>query len=143
MAGTLDHVVWRDGTTAIPATSSFTGGIATQVGNWLAQPHRTQPWACIGGEYSESAQIVLPAFARVTDVPQDAQVNDAFLDYTSHYVFDAASRTLQIERRLSARFGHQMCSADEFTQMRDALLRIERDTHAQVVVRAAREPRER
>ncbi|WP_051390905.1 DUF3857 domain-containing transglutaminase family protein [Paraburkholderia mimosarum] len=143
MAGTLDHVVWRDGTTAIPATSSFTGGIATQVGNWLAQPHRTQPWACIGGEYSESAQIVLPAFARVTDVPQDAQVNDAFLDYTSHYVFDAASRTLQIERRLSARFGHQMCSADEFTQMRDALLRIERDTHAQIVVRAAREPRER
>jgi len=73
-------------------------------------------------------------------VPQDAHVNDASLDYTSHYVFDAASRTLQIERRLSARFGHQMCTADEFAQMRDALLRIERDTHAQIVVRSARAP---
>ncbi|WP_322034233.1 DUF3857 and transglutaminase domain-containing protein [Paraburkholderia sp. J76] len=136
MEGTLDHVVWRDGTTAIPATSSFTGGIATQIDNWLAQ-RRTQPWACIGGEWTESAQIALPAFARVTDVPQDVQVSDAFLDYTSHYVFDAPSRTLQIERRLSARFGHQMCTAGEFAQMREALVRIERDTHAQIVVRAA------
>jgi hypothetical protein len=29
-----------------------------------------------------------------------------------------------------------MCSADEFAQMRDVLVRIERDTHAQIVVRA-------
>ncbi|TDG02278.1 DUF3857 domain-containing protein [Paraburkholderia guartelaensis] len=142
MEGTLDHVVWRDGTTAIPTTSSFTGGIATQIDSWLAQPRRTQPWACIGGAFTESAQIALPAFARVTDVPQDTQVSDAFLDYTSHYVFDPRSRTLQIERRLSARFGHQMCTADEFAQMRDALVRIERDTHAQIVVRAARAPQE-
>jgi len=140
MAGTLDHVVWRDGTTAIGAASSFAGGIATQIDSWLAQPRRTQPWACIGGEFEESAQIVLPAFARVTDVPQDTRVSDAFLSYASHYVFDARSRTLQIERRLSARFGHQMCSAEEFAQMRDALVRIERDTRAQVVVRARGEP---
>jgi hypothetical protein len=63
-------------------------------------------------------------------------VSNGALSYTSHYVFDALSRTLQVERRLDANFGHQMCTADEFTQMRDALLRIERDTHAQVVVRA-------
>lgn len=136
MQGTLDHVIWRDGTTAIPTTSSFTGGIATQIDSWLAQPRRTQPWACIGGSFEESAQIVLPAFAQVTDLPQDASVNDTALAYTSHYVYDARSRTLQIERRLSARFGHQMCSADEFAQMRDALLQIERDTRAQIVVRA-------
>ncbi|MBB2932749.1 DUF3857 domain-containing transglutaminase family protein [Paraburkholderia silvatlantica] len=142
MAGTLDHVVWRDGATAIAATSSFTGGIATQIDSWLAQPRRTQPWACIGGAFTESAQIVLPAFARVTDVPQDTQVSDAFLDYTSHYVFDARSRTLQIERRLTAHFGHQMCTADEFAQMRDALVSIERDTHAQIVVRAASAPQQ-
>jgi hypothetical protein len=134
--GTLDHVVWRDGTTAIPALSSFAGGIATQIDSWLAQPHRTQPWACIGGEFDESALVTLPAFARVTDVPQDTSVSAGALTYTSHYVFDARSRTLQIERRLAANFGHQMCSADEFAQMRDALVRIERDTHAQIVVRA-------
>jgi transglutaminase-like putative cysteine protease len=136
MEGTLDHLVWRDGTTAIPALSSFTGGIATQIDSWLAQPRRTQPWACIGGEFEETAQIELPAFARVTDVPQDTSVSEGPLAFTSHYVLDARSRTLQIERRLSARFDHQMCSAEEFAQMRDALVRIERDTHAQIVVRA-------
>lgn len=136
--GSLDHVVWRDGTTAIDALSSFAGGIATQIDSWLAQPHRTQPWACIGGNFTESAQLALPAFARVTDLPADTQVSDPFVTYTSHYVFDARTRTLQIERRLSAQFGHQMCSAGEFMQMRDALVRIERDTHAQVVVRAMR-----
>ncbi|WP_322102048.1 DUF3857 and transglutaminase domain-containing protein [Paraburkholderia sp. J41] len=138
MEGTLDHVVWRDGTTAIDALSSFTGGIATQIESWLAQPRRTQPWACIGGEFAESAQIALPAFARVTDIPGDVDVSDASLTYTSHYVFDARTRTLQIERRLAARFGHQMCTAAEFARMRDALVRIERDTHAQIVVRAGR-----
>jgi len=51
-------------------------------------------------------------------------------------VFDPASRTVQIVRHLTARFGHQMCSAAEFARMRDALVRIQRDTHAQIVVRA-------
>jgi hypothetical protein len=139
MTGTLDHVVWPDGTTALPALSSLSGGIATQVDYWLAQPRRTQPWACIGGEFDESAQITLPANVRVTDVPRDADVqggNDGELAYAAHYVFDPASRTVQIVRRLTANFGHQMCSAAQFAQMRDALVHIQRDTHAQIVVRA-------
>jgi len=137
--GALDHVVWPDGTTALPALSSLSGGIATQVDYWLGQPRRTQPWACIGGEFDESAQIRLPANVRVTDVPRDANVegeNGGTLAYAAHYVFDPASRTVQIVRHLTARFGHQMCSAAEFARMRDALVRIQRDTHAQIVVRA-------
>lgn len=137
--GTLDHFVWPDGTTALPALSSLSGGIATQVDYWLAQPRRTQPWTCVGGEFDESAQIRLPTNVRVTDVPHDASVQgaaDGPLAYSARYVFDPASHTVQIERRLAARFGHQMCSAAEFAQMRDALVRIQRDTHAQIVVRA-------
>ncbi|WP_433703823.1 DUF3857 domain-containing transglutaminase family protein [Paraburkholderia sacchari] len=140
VAGTLDHVVWRDGTTALPALSSFPGGIASQLDAWLAVPKRTQPWACVGGDFEEHAQIGLPAFARVTDLPHDisasAGADGARLDYASHYVFDPASRTVQISRRLAAHFGRQMCSPDQFAQMRDALVRMQRDTHAQIVVRA-------
>ena len=102
-------------------------------------PRRTQPWACVGGEFDESAQIQLPANVYVTDVPHDASVPgvaDAPLAYSARYVFDPASRTVQIMRHLSARFGHQMCSAAQFAQMHDALVRIQRDTHAQIVVRA-------
>ncbi|MCG5073983.1 DUF3857 and transglutaminase domain-containing protein [Paraburkholderia tagetis] len=162
--GTLEHVVWPDGTTALPALSSFSGGIASQLDAWLAVPRRTQPWACVGGDFEEHAQIVLPAFARVTDLPRDTSASasagtpsggassmspsvspsassttlagDAQLEYASHYVFDPASHTVQVSRRLSAHFGRQMCSPDQFAQMRDALVRMQRDTHAQIVVRA-------
>jgi transglutaminase-like putative cysteine protease len=134
--GALDHFVWADGTTALPALSSLSGGIATQLDYWLAVQRRTQPWACLGGDYEEHAQIVLPAFARVTDLPRDTTAHAAQLDYASHYVFDPGSRTVQITRRLSAHFGRQMCTPEDFAQMRDALVRMQRDTHAQIVVRA-------
>ncbi|RDS98798.1 hypothetical protein DWU95_39630, partial [Burkholderia contaminans] len=136
MSGTLDHFVWPDGTTAVPALSSLTGGIATQVENWLAEPARTQPWGCIGGTFDETGQIALPADVAVTDLPADTTVHDRFVDFTSHYVFDAAARVVQVTRRMTADFGRQVCSADEFTALRASLERIERDTQAQIVVRA-------
>jgi hypothetical protein len=40
--------------------------------------------------------------------------------------------------RPRAQFGHQMCSADEFREMRASLVRIERDALSQIVVRTAR-----
>ncbi len=139
MNGTLEHFVWPDGTTALPALSSLSGGIATQVQAWLAEPERTQPWVCIGGDFDETAQIALPDTVRITDLPQDARVQDRFFDFESHYVFDPATRVVQITRRLHARFGHQMCSADEFAEGRASLVRIERDALSQIVVHAARE----
>ena len=136
MHGTLDHLVWTDGTTALPALSSLSGGIRTQVDAWLAEPRRTQPFVCIDGDFDESAQIALPADVRVTDVPADASVENLYWSFASHYVFDAASRTVQVTRRLHTRFGKQMCTPQEFARMHDALVRVERDTHAQIVVRA-------
>ncbi|SEA85596.1 DUF3857 domain-containing transglutaminase family protein [Paraburkholderia sartisoli] len=133
--GTVEHFAWPDGTTALPALSSLAGGIATQVLAWLAEPVRTQPFACIGGDFDETAQITLPGNLRVTDVPRDAEVHDASFDYASHYVFDPVSRTLQVTRQLHAAFGHQMCSPEEFAVARNALIRIERDAFSQVVVK--------
>ncbi|MBF5013015.1 DUF3857 domain-containing transglutaminase family protein [Burkholderia pseudomultivorans] len=136
ISGTLDHLVWPDGTTAVPALSSLTGGIATQVEGWLEEPVRTQPWVCIGGAFDETAQIALPADVAVTDLPVDMSVHDRFIDFTSHYVFDAAARVVQITRRMNADFGRQVCTPDEFAALRASLERIERDTQAQIVVRA-------
>ncbi|KVT90350.1 hypothetical protein WK59_05770 [Burkholderia ubonensis] len=136
MTGTLDHAVWPDGTTAVPALSSLTGGIATQVQGWLAEPVRTQAWVCIGGAFDETAQITLPANVAVTNVPADTAVRDRFVDFASHYVFDAGARVVQITRRLRAHFGRQVCTPDDYAAMRASLERIERDTQAQIVVRA-------
>jgi hypothetical protein len=136
MRGTIDHLVWTDGTTALPALTSLSGGIRTQVDAWLAEPRRTAPFVCIDGHFDETAQIGLPADVDVIDVPAGANADGPSLSFASHYVFDPASRTLQITRRLDTRFGRQMCTPQAFAQMRDALVRIQRDTHEQIVVRA-------
>jgi Domain of Unknown Function with PDB structure (DUF3857)/Transglutaminase-like superfamily len=134
--GALAHFTWTDGTTALPALTSFAGGIASQVQAWLAELQRTQPWVCVGGDFDETAQITLPDTVRITDLPADTVVQEGYFDYASHYVFDADSRVLQITRHLHARFGHQVCSPEAFDEMRASLDRIERDALSQVVVKA-------
>jgi transglutaminase-like putative cysteine protease len=138
MQGRVPHFVWTDGTTAVPALTSLSGGMAGQVQAWLAEPSRTQPWACIGGSFDETLELTLPRFVHVTDVPPDAAVRDRFFEFSSRYVFDPATRVLQVRRHLQAAFGHQMCSADEFAAVKDDLVRIERDLDAEVVVKVVR-----
>ncbi len=141
MQGTVEHFVWTDKATAQYRRTrlALTGGMAGQVQAWLAEPAgRTQPWACIGGEFDETLEMTLPRFVRVTDVPPDATVKDRFVEFSSRYVFDPAARVLQVRRHLSAAFGHQMCSADEFANVKDDLVRIERDLDAEVVVKVVK-----
>ncbi|AME26010.1 MULTISPECIES: DUF3857 domain-containing transglutaminase family protein [Burkholderiaceae] len=134
--GTLDDVVWSTGTTALPALTSLSGGIASQVENLLAERVRTQPFVCIGGNFNEVAQLSLPKTVRVNDVPADTNISDTFFTYSSRYVFDPATNLLQTERHLQANFGKQVCSPAEFAAMQPALKRIERDTKSQVVVKS-------
>jgi hypothetical protein len=136
MSGTLAHLVWPSGMTAVPALSSLSGGIATQVRGWLAEPKRTQPYVCIGGEFDETGQIGLPGNVRMVGLPDDLTVRDPFFEYESHYVFDPGTRVVQITRRLHAGFGHQVCTPQAFDEMRNTLTRIERDALAQIVVEA-------
>jgi transglutaminase-like putative cysteine protease len=138
MQGTVAHFVWTDGATAVPALTSFAGGMGSQVQAWLAEPVRTQPWTCIGGEFDETLEMTLPRFVRVTDLPSDTALQDRFLTFSSNYVYDPAARVLQVRRHLRAAFGHQMCSASEFAGMHDDLERIERDLEAELVVKAAK-----
>ncbi|WP_434109429.1 DUF3857 domain-containing transglutaminase family protein [Paraburkholderia caffeinilytica] len=138
MQGRVANFVWTDGTTAVPALTSLSGGMGGQVQIWLAEPSRTQPWACIGGTFDETLEMTLPAFVRVTDVPPDATVKDRFFEFSSRYVFDPVARILQVRRQLRAAFGHQMCSADEFAGVKDDLVRIERDLDSEVVVKVVK-----
>ncbi|MEC5407960.1 DUF3857 and transglutaminase domain-containing protein [Paraburkholderia sp. MPAMCS5] len=137
MQGKVEHFVWTDGATALPTLTSLAGGMGSQVEAWLAEPARTQPWACVGGEFDETLELTLPRFVKMTDLPSDTDVHNRFVTFSSRYVFDPAARVLQIRRQLRAAFGHQMCSAEEFAAMKDDLVRIERDLDAQIVVKAA------
>jgi len=134
MTGALEHVVWPDGMTGMPAVSSLSGGIATQVQQWLAAGVRTQPFVCIGGGFDEAGQIALPPTLRTVFVPNDVELSAGGLRYRSHYVFDPTTHIVQITRRLQAQFGKQVCTPDEFAAMRAALERVERDALAQIIV---------
>lgn len=136
MTGTLEHVVWADGMTALPAWSSFAGGIASQIGDWLANSVRTQSYVCIGGTFVEHGSMTLPRGVRLVYVPSDVTIETGRIDYAAHYVFDPDSRVVQISRRLRADFGKQVCTPKDFDEMRDTLVHIERDTSAQIIVRA-------
>lgn len=137
MSGTLEHLVWPDGMTAAPALSSLAGGIASQVQAWLANSQRAQAYVCIGGVFDEQGTLTLPHDVTLAYLPSDLTIDANDLHYAAHYVFDPASRVVQVSRRLQADFGKQVCSPDDFNAMREALVKIERDASAQVIVRAS------
>jgi transglutaminase-like putative cysteine protease len=143
MTGTLDHFVWPDGMTGVPALSSFAGGIATQVQTWLSVRQRSQPFICTGGEYEEEGQMVLPPNAKAIYVPSGVTLSGGGLSYVSDYLFDPESRVVQITRRLRVDFGKAVCSPEAFAQMRPALERIERDVMAQIVVQVGATQRQK
>ena len=86
---------------------------------WLAEPQRTQPWVCVGGDFDETAQSRYHS-VRVTDLPVDASVDDDFFD-TPRLRLELATRVLQITRRLHTKFAHQVCSADMFNEVQASL----------------------
>lgn len=140
MTGVLEHVVWTDGMTALPALSSFAGGIASLIEDWLAETVRTQSYVCVGGTFVEYGTVTLPRDVRLVYVPSDVAIDAGPIDYAASYVFDPVSRVVQISRRLQAAFGKQVCTPEQFDAMRDSLLRIERDTSAQIIVQAGANP---
>jgi hypothetical protein len=136
MTGSLAHVVWTDGMTALPALSSFAGGIASQIEDWMAEPVRTQSYVCVGGTYVEHGTVALPSDVELVYLPSDVAIDASPIDYAARYIFDPVSRVVQISRRLRADFGTQVCTPKRFDAMLDSLRRIERDTSAQIIVRA-------
>ncbi|WP_244816201.1 DUF3857 and transglutaminase domain-containing protein [Caballeronia sp. Lep1P3] len=137
LSGTLDDIVWPTGTTALPALTSLSGGIATQTRNWLAERTRTQPYLCVSGAYDEVSQIALPKAMRVVEVPDDLELTSGAFRYRSRYLFDPSSNVIQVSRTLDARFGKQVCSPDDFNAALPALRKMERDTQSQIIVKVS------
>ncbi|CAB3790814.1 DUF3857 domain-containing transglutaminase family protein [Pararobbsia alpina] len=134
--GKVEHFIWPTGTTAIGALSSFSGGIASQLRGWLAEPTRTQPYLCPNGEFDETGVIAFASRFRITDIPDDIELHSETVDYQSHYVFDAQSQVIQVSRHLSAHSRSTVCPAAGFAASRDILLKAERDAMSQVIVKA-------
>jgi hypothetical protein len=136
MKGTLEDFVLPGAAASIPALTSFVGGFQSDARYWLGERQRTQPFVCRNVELHERARIVLPANFRVLDMPEAAHTEDRFIDFRSTYQYDPASNVITMTRDGSTRFSSEVCSPDEFAQMRAGIETIGRDVRAQVIVKS-------
>lgn len=136
LRGTLEHVVWPTGVTAVPALSSLSGGVASQLHTALVERVRTQRYLCTSGNFNETVVLSFASEFAVSDIPPDLELHTSTLDYAAHYLFDASSQTIQITRELDLHFPAAVCDPDAYEANRGALLQAERDAMSQIVVRA-------
>ncbi|MGE8471812.1 MAG: DUF3857 domain-containing transglutaminase family protein [Paraburkholderia hospita] len=136
MKGKLEDFVVPGTAASIPALTSFVGGFQSDARYWLGERQRTQPFVCRNVELHERTQIALPANFRVLDVPEAMAARDRFIDYRSTYSYDASANVITVTRDGTTRFGSEVCSPEDFTQMRAGIETIGRDVRAQVIVRS-------
>ena len=136
MKGTLESLVVPGTAASIPALTSFAGGFSADAQYWLGERQRTQPFVCRNLELHEHARISLPANFRVLDMPEATQAQDRFIDFHSQYSFDPLTNVVTMTRDGSTHFDSDVCTPDDFAQMRPAVERVERDVRAEVIVKS-------
>ncbi|CAG4891891.1 DUF3857 domain-containing transglutaminase family protein [Paraburkholderia saeva] len=136
MRGTLESLVVPGAAASIPTLTSLAGGFESDTRYWLGERQRTQPFVCRNIELHEHTRITLPANFRVLDMPEPAQTQDRFLDFRSQYTFDPQTRVIEVTRDGSTHFDSDVCSPDQFAQMRPAMEIVSRDVRAQIIVKS-------
>jgi hypothetical protein len=135
LTGTFEGFVDPEMTTPVPTLTSFVGGLDANLRYWLGETRRTQPFMCRNVEVTERARIVLPPGMRVLDVPIPQHAGNRFVDFSSQYALDPAANVLRVTRTGRTHFASDVCSADDFTQMRPAFETMARDLRAQLIVK--------
>ncbi|HKT93054.1 MAG TPA: hypothetical protein VJS18_12865, partial [Paraburkholderia sp.] len=135
LTGTFDGFVDPEMTTPVPTLTSFVGGLDANLRYWLGEPRRTQPFMCRNVVMTERARIVLPAGMRVLDVPMPQHADNRLIDFSSQYALDTQENVLRVTRTGQTHFASDVCSADDFAQMRPAFETMARDLRAQLIVK--------
>ncbi len=136
MKGTLESLVVPGAAASIPALTSLAGGFEADTRYWLGERQRTQPFVCHNLELHERARIALPANFRVLDMPEAKRTQDRFVDFQSQYTFDPLSNVVTMTRDGATHFAADVCTPEEFVQMRPAIEAIGRDVRAEVIVKS-------
>ncbi|MFM0240224.1 DUF3857 domain-containing transglutaminase family protein [Paraburkholderia phytofirmans] len=136
MKGTLESLVVPGAAASIPALTSLAGGFAADTRYWLGERQRTQPFVCHNLALHERARIELPANFHVLDMPEAKRTQDRFVDFQSQYTFDPLSNVVTMSREGATHFDSDVCTPQDFAQMRPAIEAIGRDVRAEVIVRS-------
>ncbi|MFM0213664.1 DUF3857 and transglutaminase domain-containing protein [Paraburkholderia sediminicola] len=136
MKGTLENLVVPGAAASIPALTSLAGGFAADTRYWLGERQRTQPFVCHNLTLHERARIELPANFHVLEMPEAKRTQDRFVDFQSQYTLDPLSNVVTMTRDGTTHFDSDVCTPDDFTQMRPAIEAIGRDVRAEVIVKS-------
>ncbi|MGF6769532.1 transglutaminase-like putative cysteine protease [Paraburkholderia sp. GAS199] len=136
MKGTIESLVVPGAAAAIPALTSLAGGFDSDTRYWLGERRRTQPFVCHNLALHERARIELPANFRVLDMPEAKRTQDHFVEFQSQYAFDPLTNVVTMTRDGTTHFDSEVCSPDDFAQMRPAIEAIGRDVRAEVIVKS-------
>jgi hypothetical protein len=136
MNGTLESLVVPGAAASIRALTSLAGGVEADTRYWLGERQRTQPFICHNVAVHEHARIELPANFRVLDMPEAKRTQDRFVDFQSQYTFEPLSNVVTMTRDGATHFASEVCTPEDFAQMRPALEAIGRDVRAEVIVRS-------
>ena len=136
MTGTLESLVVPGAAASIPALSSLAGGFDADARYWLGERRRTQPFVCHNLALHEHASIALPANFHVLDVPEAKHAQDRYVDFQSNYAFDPSSNVVTTTRDGTTHFDSEVCTPEDFAQMRPAMEAIGRDVRAEVIVKS-------
>ena len=136
MKGTLENLVVPGATASIPALTSLAGGVEADTRYWLGERQRTQPFICHNLALHEHARIELPANFHVIDMPESKRTQDRFVEFQSQYTFDPPSNVVTMTRDGATHFDSEVCTPDDFAQMRPAIEAIGRDVRAEVIVKS-------
>ncbi|NPT41876.1 DUF3857 domain-containing protein [Paraburkholderia sp. 1N] len=136
MKGTLENLVVPGAAASIPALTSLAGGFAADTRYWLGERQRTQPFVCHNLTLHERARVELPANFHVLEMPEAKRTQDRFVDFQSQYTFDPLSNVVAMTRDGTTHFDSDVCTPDDFAQMRPAIEAIGRDVRAEVIVKS-------
>ena len=64
------------------------------------------------------------------------RTQDRFVDFQSQYTFDSLSNVVTMTREGATHFDSDVCTPQDFAQMRPAIEAIGRDVRAEVIVRS-------
>ncbi|MFM0278524.1 DUF3857 and transglutaminase domain-containing protein [Paraburkholderia sediminicola] len=136
MKGTLENLVVPGAAASIPALTSLAGGFAADTRYWLGERQRTQPFVCHNLTLHERARVELPANFHVLEMPEAKRTQDRFVDFQSQYTLDPLSNVVTMTRDGTTHFDSDVCTPDDFAQMRPAIEAIGRDVRAEMIVKS-------
>lgn len=126
----LDSVVNLPGVAAMTVPVGLTYGKMMSYASSKAPEERRFPIPCGSSAHTEHIELILPAGARITRIPKDAQFKSDSITYSSTYRVE--QNTLMVERQFVAQRKKTICGPEDDREWNRFTHSLKRDMRQQV-----------